>query len=102
MTQRTLPILRAGGQRRKIPTGEDGAAAGGDRRLITNVVTRVLHGVRAHQRLDAGVSVAVPKLGKCRRSQCDLEARRQPFVDEALEPTQRRSLVAAYENARPA
>ena len=55
-----MPILRVRGQRCNIPTGEDGAAAGGDRSA-----TRVLHLWRdrepdADQRRDAALDLDLP------------------------------------------
>jgi hypothetical protein len=45
-------------------------------------------------RSQAGFPPSVPKLGKRRRSERDLHERRQPLIDEALEPAQRGSFVA--------
>jgi hypothetical protein len=52
------------------------------------------------QGLDTGVSVAVPKLSERRCGERDLREWWQSLVDESLEPSQRRSLVAGRIDVR--
>jgi hypothetical protein len=52
------------------------------------------------QRFDSGVSLAVSKLRKRRCSERDLGKRRQPFLDEPLEPAECRSRVTLRVSVR--
>jgi hypothetical protein len=63
------------------------------RRLAWHVI-RLDAADQAFQRLDSDVPVAVPYFGERRGSKRDLGEWWQPFVNEPLEPAQRRSLVA--------
>jgi len=67
----------------------------------THRVDRIRLSVAKQPFQDSGVSMAVPKLSKGRVGERDLGEWRQAFLDEALEPTQRLSLVAANEDTRP-